>query len=143
MYNKSIVMPKAFSNMMEDLFGNGFHKMFQDEPLPGTTHVPVNITETETAYQLELVAPGLKKESFKVSVDHNLLSISFDHQETEMEENNKFIRREFRLKSFKRNFNLNERIDASGISAQYLDGILYLSLPKKVQESTSQEINVG
>lgn len=143
MYNKSVVMPQAFNNLMEDLFGNRFQMSFHDEPLPGTAHVPVNITETENAFQLELVAPGLKKEDFKVSVDRNLLTISFDLKESETEENSKFIRREFRQKSFKRSFNLNERIDATNISAQYNDGILLLNLPKKEQAPTAQEINVG
>jgi HSP20 family protein len=143
MYNKSQVKPHIFGNMIEDLFANGIHKMFGDEPMAGTAHAPVNIADTESAYELQLVAPGLKKEDFKVSVDRNLLTIAFEQPAADEKEEKKWLRKEFRMKSFKRSFTMNERIDASGITAQYLDGILHISLPKKELEQTKQEINVN
>lgn len=143
MYHKSQVKPHVFGNMIEDIFANGFQKMFGDEPMAGTTHAPVNIAETDAAYELQLVAPGLKKEDFKVSVDRNLLTISFEQPEASVADEKKWLRKEFRMKSFKRSFTMNERIDASAISAQYLDGILHISLPKKELEQTKQEINVN
>lgn len=141
MYSKSHVSPRAFGNMIEDFFTGNINRMFADQPMAGTMHAPVNISETDAAYELQLVAPGLKKEDFKVSVDRNLLSISFEPDEASKDDT-KWLRKEYPQKSFKRSFNLNERIDASGISARYADGVLFISLPKKEQEQARQEINV-
>ena len=100
-------------------------------------HFPaVNIIESNDDYQIELNAPGRKKEDFKISVDKNILTISYSNKvEENKEENNdvskKYIKREFVTKDFKRSFTLDEKIDAENISAKYDDGILYLTLPKK------------
>lgn len=116
--------------------------MFSDEPMQCNVGAAVNVNETNAGYELQVVAPGLKKEDFKVSIDRNILTISYDHTETEAQEGVKSIRREFSQKSFKRNFTLTERIDTSNISARYADGILYVGLPKKEVEQTKQDINV-
>ena len=101
---------------------------------------PVNIHETPEAYHLELSAPGRNKEDFKLSVDNGQLTISFEKKEETKTEEYKTIRKEFSFKSFKRSFNLDDRIDANGIQAKYENGVLKLLLPKKeqVKESTKQ-----
>lgn len=93
---------------------------------------PVNVRETETAFSLELVAPGVKKESFNIEIDNELLTISSEAKaETAEKEEGKFTRREFRSTSFKRSFRLPENVKAEDINAAYQDGILTVSLPKK------------
>jgi HSP20 family protein len=101
---------------------------------------PVNIHETADAYHLELSAPGRSKEDFKLSVDNGQLTIGFDKKEETRSEDYKTIRKEFSFKSFKRSFNLDDRIDSNGIQAKYENGVLKLLLPKKeqVKESTKQ-----
>ncbi len=144
MYGKNQVMPRALGNMLEDIFSNSINKVFGDEGLAGTQHAPVNIQETDKGYELQLVAPGLKKEEFKLSVDRDILTISFDHKEEETEQAPKWLRKEYKLKSFKRSFTLNEKIDTAGIAARYADGILHVTLPKKEQQEIKvQEITVG
>jgi HSP20 family protein len=144
MYSKNQVMPRALGSLLEDFFSNGINKVFGEEALAGTAHAPVNIQETDKNYELHLVAPGLKKEEFKINVDRNILTISFDHKEEETEETAKWLRNEYKMKSFKRSFTLNEKIDTSGITAKYTDGILNVSLPKKEQtEVSAQEISVS
>lgn len=146
MYNKSNVMPRTIGGLIEDLFQNGFNRMWADEPAETSAQAPVNIQETMDCYELQLMAPGLKKEDFKVNIDRNILTIAYDHTEETgaQEKQSKLLRREYRFKSFKRSFTLNDKIDAGKISARYTDGILYLSLPKKeVHEPQAQQINVG
>lgn len=92
---------------------------------------PVNISETNDNYELEFNAPGRKKEDFKITVDKNILTVSFEKKEEPKEENRQFIKREFSTPSFKRSFTLDEKINAEGINAKYENGILYLALPKK------------
>ncbi len=93
---------------------------------------PVNIRETETAFVLELVAPGLKKENFNIEIENEMLAISSETKiEMAEEQDGKFTRREFRTASFKRSFKLPENIKAEEINAAYQDGILGITLPKK------------
>jgi len=101
---------------------------------------PVNIHETAEAYHLELSAPGRTKEDFKLSLDNGQLTIGFEKKEETKTEEYKTIRKEFSFRSFKRSFNLDERIDTNGIQAKYENGVLKLYLPKKaeVKESAKQ-----
>jgi HSP20 family protein len=95
--------------------------------------VPVNIRETDKTYEMEVVAPGLRKEDFNVSISENMLTVSFEHKEENKEENKSegYLRQEYRMQAFSRSFTLDDTVDAEKISAQYKDGVLHLSLPKK------------
>src|SRR5947207_15838413 len=68
----------------------------------GINFPPVNISETKDAYELELNVPGRNKEDFKITVDKNILTVSFDKKEQSKDENKKQIKSEFSLQSFKR-----------------------------------------
>ena len=97
----------------------------------GTTIPAVNTMETETSYQLELAIPGLKKEDFKIDLDHNILTISSEKKvEKEEKEGEKVTRREFSYSSFQRSFQLPDNVKKEDISAEYIDGLLKLTLPK-------------
>ncbi len=91
----------------------------------------VNICETKDDYVLEFNVPGRKKEDFKITIDKNILSVSFESKEENNQEGKKFIKREFSTRSFKRSFTLDEKINVENIDAKYENGILYLTLPKK------------
>ena len=97
----------------------------------GINFPPVNISETKDAYELELNVPGRNKEDFKITVDKNILTVSFDKKEESKDENKKQIKSEFSLQSFKRSFTLDENVVAENIAAKYENGLLVLSLPKK------------
>jgi HSP20 family protein len=130
--------PRTLGGMFEDM-----NKFFYDDNWSNTT-APVNIKETENGYELHLVAPGLKKEDFKINVDDNVLKIAFEHKEENKSEGDKWLRNEYRFRSFKRNFTLNENINAEGITARYNDGILNVVLPKKeATEKTTKDITVA
>lgn len=92
---------------------------------------PVNILEKGNAYQLELVAAGFQKSDFNIHLEGNLLTIHAETKEAVKDEQAKQIRREFQLKSFKRSFTLDDKIDAAGIVARYENGVLLVTLPKK------------
>jgi HSP20 family protein len=110
--------------------------------------VPVNIAETEKGYTLEVVAPGFEKTDFKVSLDQQILTISAEKKEevkddSENDRNKKLVRTEYNYRSFKRSFTLDEKIDASSIEAQYVNGVLALNLPKKeTVKDSAKEINI-
>jgi HSP20 family protein len=91
----------------------------------------VNVSETESHYYLELAAPGMKKDDFKISLDKDVLKIAADVKSKEAIEGKKLNRQEFNYGSFVRSFNLPDLIDHSKIEATYVDGILNISIAKK------------
>ena len=95
------------------------------------TFPAVNISETNDNYELEFNVPRRKKEDFKITVDKNILTVSFERKEESKDETKQFIKREFVTQSFKRSFTLDEKINADDINAKYENGILYLTLQKK------------
>src|ERR1019366_7760375 len=132
-------MPNILGGIFEDAFHNNWNHEFK------TSSVPVNIYETDKGYDLHVVAPGLKKEDFRISVEKDMLTISFGHKDENKEAHEgKWIRTEYRMKSFKRNFTMNEKVDAGKIAAKYADGVLVVTLPKKeVAEPRVHEIAVN
>jgi HSP20 family protein len=128
---------RSLSGLVDEFF-QGFPGGFAKEESFGFP--PVNIHETNDAYHLELNAPGRGKEDFKLAIDNGQLTISFEKNEESKTEDYKTIRKEFSFRSFKRSFNLDDRIDGNGIQAKYENGVLKLLLPKKeqVKENTRQ-----
>ena len=99
----------------------------------GSNLPSVNLKETENQLEVELAAPGLKKEDFKVEIENNTLLISSEKQEEKEESRKKdnYIRKEFSYQSFYRSFYLPEYVDESKIEANYKDGILHVTIAKK------------
>lgn len=125
----------SFGNVVDNIFQNSLRHFFDDNfwgSMPGTGSVPVNVRETEQQYELDVIAPGCRKEDFKIGIEDNLLTISFNHQEQNRSQNEKeqWVRNEYSLRSFARSFTLDETVDVNKINATYTDGILRLVLPK-------------
>lgn len=95
---------------------------------------PVNITETEKAFLLEMSVPGFEKNDFQIGMDGRLLNISAESKSQEEETSGKKIRREFSTRAFRRSFTLDEMIDTENIGAAYDKGILTVELPKMTKE---------
>ena len=92
----------------------------------------VNIRENDESFVIEVAAPGLAKENFKVNLDRNRLVISSEMRDEKTDNFKKYSRREFSYQSFERSFSLPEgTVDSENISAKYADGILLVSLPKR------------
>ncbi len=103
-----------------------------DETPAGVNTLPaVNVIEKDDAFSLELAAPGLKKDDFKINVNENVLTISAEKKVENEEVKDKYTRKEFGYSSFKRSFTLAKSINGEKINATYSDGILSIELPKK------------
>ena len=113
----------------------------------GTTLPAVNVKETPESFVVEMAAPGMKKENFKVELHNNLLTISSEQKnEHEEKENDKYTRKEFSYQSFQRSFQLSrEAVDADNIQAKYENGVLHLVIPKReeVKQKPSRLINIS
>ncbi len=128
----------TFSGLVDRLFQNNVNRFFDDDfwgfnGISQNVDVPVNIRETDKSYELQLVAPGLPKDDFKINVSGDVLTVSFDQKEEHSHENKEhgWLRKEYQKRSFTRSFNLDDAIDANKIDAKYADGILHLTMPKK------------
>lgn len=123
-----------------DVFESIFNDTFFNERM--VTRVPaVNISESSDNYHIELAAPGLKKQDFKINVDDNLLNISVEQQ---IENNDrKYNKREYSYNSFVRSFTLPDLADNNRIEATYEDGILKIDVAKKEEaKSISRQIEL-
>lgn len=141
---KSRPVDKSFNNVM-DTFLAQLPSVFRDDfATPDFKHFPpVNVKEVEEGYQLEIVAPGLEKESFKVDLDKNLLTVSAEKKSEGEAKAEKLLRREYNFQSFKRSFTIDENIDAENIDAKYMNGVLTLVLPKKADlKAAAKQITI-
>ncbi|MBX3242499.1 MAG: Hsp20/alpha crystallin family protein [Chitinophagaceae bacterium] len=135
--------PKTWDSLLDSWF-NDFPVKGNDNFWQPFSKVPVNIHETKDAYHLEVNVPGLKKEDIKISVDKDLLTISYEKKEETNNEDYKTIRREFSYEGFTRSFSLSDKINADAIQAKYEDGILKVHVPKKEEVQVSaKQISVG
>ena len=97
-----------------------------------TTLPSVNIKENPDTFTVEVAAPGFDKNDFKLELNHNTLTVSSEKKvESETKENEVFTKREFSYQSFSRSFTLPTIADGERISANYENGILLVSIPKK------------
>jgi HSP20 family protein len=121
-----------------DLFDEFFTQLPSAQRNGSALNVPpVNVHETNDAYHVEVIAPGLQKEDFKVSVEKGLLTISYEKQTETENKDFKTHRREFSARSFKRSFSVDDKINADAIEAKYENGVLKLLLPKKEEVKVS------
>ena len=132
-----MTLVRRTNNQMPDLdyfFGNLFDRDLLFAPVAGKKYSDpsVNVKETETEYQIEVAAPGLKKENFNVEVENNVLTISYNQKEEKEEKNEGYSRCEFSYSSFRRSFSIpKDEVDDSKIEASYKDGILNVTLHKR------------
>lgn len=132
--------PKRFSDIFEDTFSRAMHDIDKKE----CDCIPAaNIRETDKAFEIEIAAPGYRKEDIHISLENNILSIYCDKDQTEGEKIN-YTRQEFGYGTFRRNFSLPKIIDTEKITADYKAGILKVMLPKRDEAKTklSKEIKI-
>ena len=136
-----------FPRFFDDNYTKELNQRFENKEQPMASVPAVNVKEEADAYQVEVAVPGMKKEDFKVEIDHDLLKISATRKETknENQKEGRYSRREFFYQSFERNFLLpKNQLNGDKIEARYEDGILHLTLPKleEVKEKPARLIEI-
>ena len=99
---------------------------------PVTTAFRTDVEDTGDAFKLEAELPGFDKEDIQIDLDNDTLTISAEHNSDKKEEDKKrnFVKRERYFGSFTRSFDVTG-IDVDRIEAEYNNGVLTLTLPKK------------
>jgi HSP20 family protein len=104
-----------------------------------------NITENENDFYLEMAVPGFSREDFSINLEKDILTVSSqkekDEKKSEKAEQDCRMR-EFGRHDFCRSFLIPEAVDKDGIKAEYQNGILMITLPKKEVVTIKKEIQV-
>lgn len=119
----------SFNTMVDNFFGDT-DDFFKGWPRASETIPAVNVVDSKEGYKLEVAAPGMKKEDFKVEVKNSMLTISAEGKQEKEEKKDDYTRKEFSYTSFSRSFWLPENVNADAIKATYNDGLLCLNVPK-------------
>ncbi|HEY1111970.1 MAG TPA: Hsp20/alpha crystallin family protein [Chitinophagaceae bacterium] len=122
------------TGLFDDLFANdGRNWGVNNFSATNTTLPAVNIKETGEAFVVEMAAPGMNKNDFRIELDGNQLTISSEKQSRdEGQDGDRYTRCEFSYQSFQRVFQLpRDVVDADKIGAKYENGVLRLLIPKK------------
>lgn len=118
-----------------DLFQGFFRPMrslatFAEDP--SLAHVKIDVTENEAAYTVKAELPGVEKKDIDVKIDGNIVSITAKAERNkELKEGERVLRSERYSGMISRSFSLESDIDENAATAQYQDGVLSLTLPKK------------
>jgi HSP20 family protein len=115
----------------DEFFGRDlFNDFFYGSPVRVNSQPSVNVKENEKAYEVELVAPGLKKEDFKIEVADDVLTVSSEVEVKNEKKDDYYSYSEYKRGNFEKRFRLPDHIETESIKAVYEDGILKINLPK-------------
>lgn len=102
----------------------------------------INVSENDKDYKVEVAAPGMTKDDFKVTLgDDNNLLIEMEKKneiKDEDKKDRKFLRREFSYSKFEQAILLPDNVEKDRISAKVENGVLTIEVPKKVAEEATK-----
>jgi HSP20 family protein len=130
-------------SQLNRLFNDFFGRTSQDQNL--TTWAPaVDIYESEHELVVKADLPDIKPEELDIRVENNILTIRGERKfEKKVDEKN-YLRVERAYGSFARSFSLANTVNTEAIKADYKDGVLTLSIPKREEAKPKQiKVNVG
>ncbi|NNE99701.1 MAG: Hsp20/alpha crystallin family protein [Pyrinomonadaceae bacterium] len=133
---------KGLQDDMNRLFMTNFPRGFNDEEMASGGWTPnVDIYESEDEIVLEAELPGMKREDFEVSIENNVVTLKGSRKFEKKEENDNYHRVERSYGTFTRSFSLPRSVSAEDTKADFTNGVLRVSLPKK-EEAKARKIEV-
>jgi HSP20 family protein len=131
-----------FRSMLSDFFET--NDFFKDSVWNKDWVPAVNVSENEKSYKIEVAAPGMKKDDFKVKIENGIIHISAERKEEKEEKKKNYTRQEYNYSSFNRSFTLPDDVKEDDIKAHYEDGVLKLDIARKaITVSKAKEISVA
>ena len=125
--------------MLPDRF---FDSIFDIEPRHSKERIECDIYEEDGNYVVEASVAGFNKEDIKVEAEDGSIIITASKEENEEDSNKKYLRRERHFKSkTQRAFYLGD-IDEENIKANFNNGVLKVTVPKKAIESNKKLIDI-
>lgn len=126
-------------NWLPSIFNDFFGNEWVDKS--NATAPAVNILETEDDFRVEVAAPGMTKEDFKVNINEdNELLITMEKKSEQKEEGRKkgtYLRREFSYSQFQQSLILPDNVVKEKIAARVEHGVLTVDIPKKKEAAVA------
>lgn len=135
-----MMITRRNSNWLPDMFNDLFDSDLLPKASSSVTSPAINVIERHNQYVVELAAPGMTKQDFKVSLDadDNLL-IALHKEPAQQEAGSHYLRREFSYYTqFQQTLILPDDVNLEGINANVENGILTVILPKKTPEQRNK-----
>lgn len=136
-------LPSFFDRFLNNELMDWGHSNFSST---NTSLPAVNVKETDDDFVIELAAPGMDKNDFKINFKNNVLTISSEKKNESEEKSQNYTRKEFSYQSFQRSFTVSDNaILGDKISAKYNNGILHITLPKReeLKPQPEREIKIS
>jgi HSP20 family protein len=135
----------SFAKTINDLnraFSGGFPRFFNDEGLVnGNWNPAVDVYEDQNQIVLEADLPGLKPGEFELSIENNMLTLKGERRFEKKGEEGNYHRVERSYGSFTRSFTLPSTVDVNHVGADFKDGVLRVTLPRR-EETKPRQIQV-
>ena len=140
--NSLVSRGSLFDDFFKDIAPGFYVRPLHGDTLTAPSQIKVDVKETEGGYTVQAEVPGVPKEDIHVSVEGNVVSLRAEVRQLDQKtEGEKVLRSERYYGSVARSFQLPADIDAAQAKAKYDNGILTLTLPKKLNNS-SQRLNI-
>lgn len=107
----------------------------------GKYEYPANIYDNDNGFVIELSAPGFAKEDIHINLEQQTLNITAELKQQDANEE-KYVRREFNRQNLNRSFVLPKTVDTDKIGADYQNGILKITLPRREDAVIKREISI-
>jgi len=124
-------IPSLLNDLLSD---DWFNSSLSNWRSTGSSLPAVNVKESDNEFIIEVAAPGMNRDDFKLELDNNMLTISSEREDNREEKDKagNYTRREFSYQSFQRSFTLpSDKVDGERIAARYENGILTINVPKR------------
>ena len=130
------------NNWIPSIFNDFFADPWVPSKIAGTAPA-INVSEDNKEYKVEVAAPGMTKDDFKINVANDELVISMEKKadSKDEEKDKKYLRREFSYSKFEQHLTLPDNVERDNISAGMNDGVLTIDIPKMTEEEKAQEMH--
>lgn len=121
-----------FGRLVENMFEEFFSPFTQGSSLSQTLSPRLNVSENDSAFEVQAEMPGVKKEDVKVAIENQRVTIEGEcKRESEQREGESILYSERSASKFLRSFMLPVEVDETSAQAHMEHGVLTLTLPKK------------
>jgi HSP20 family protein len=133
---------RTLQDEVNRLFSSNLTRFFDDEGIGrGAWNPQVDIYENKDQIVLEAELPGMNREDFDLSIENNVLTLRGERKFEKKDDNDNYHRVERSYGSFTRSFTLPQTVSSEGAVAEYKNGVLRVSLPKR-EEVKARKISI-
>ena len=132
--NALMSRPSLFDEFFRDVAPGFYVRPLHGDALPQPSQIRIDVKEDDAAYKVQAELPGVPKEDIQVSIDGAVVTLRAEvQQHDEKRDSEKLLRSERYFGSVARSFQLPMEVDAASAKARYDNGVLMLTLPKKLE----------